>query len=92
MQRSPRGPCGKRKSRADTRIINLPTRPRQRDGLVGLTPELSPGELNAATVEQLERTARLRALAGTPDEFLNDLARWVRNGGRPVRCEATATV
>ena len=75
------------------KIHQLPSpRKRPRDGLVDLYPRLSPGELVAAAVYQLERTARLRALAGTPDEELNDLARWVRNGGRPVRCEDTATV
>ena len=86
------GDGGKTKSRADTHIIDLPARPRQRDGLVRLTPELSPGELVEATAVQLEREAHLRRLAGTPDRYLSDLARWLRAGGRhdPNGWEATA--
>ena len=76
----------------NTSIIDLPVRARQRDGLIGLTPELSPGELVIATISQLEREAHLRRLAGTPDRYFSDLARWLRAGGRhhPIRWEATA--
>jgi hypothetical protein len=73
-------------------LSRFPTpRHRARDGLIGLTPTLSPGELVEATAVQLEREAHLRGLAGTPDRYLSDLARWLRAGGRhdPNGWEAT---
>ena len=92
MRRPPKRPYGKVKSRAGTHIIDLPVGARQRDGIVGLFPALSPGELVVAVVAQLEREARLCTLAGSPNEYLNHFAVWLRAGGRhePVRWEATA--
>ncbi len=72
----------------DKNIHHFPTsRQRPRNGLIGLTPNLSAGELIAAAVEQLEREAHLRDLFGAPDQYLTDLAKWLRAGGRhdPVR-------
>ncbi len=86
-----RGPQLRSSNRTNT-LANFPTpRHRTRDGLIGLTPTLSPGELVEATAVQLEREAHLRGLTGTLDRYLSDLARWLRAGGRhhPIRWEAT---
>lgn len=76
----------------DLKITRFPTpRPRRRDGLVGLHPRRTPGELVRDAVAQLEKEAHLREAVGTPDPWLRDLAAWLRAGGRHSPREWTAT-
>ncbi len=58
-------------------VLHLPLRPRKRDGLIGLRPSETPGELLARTVSLLRREAHLRDLAHKPDRYLRELSTWL---------------
>ncbi len=58
-------------------VSYIPLRPIKRDGLIGLQPSTTPGEVLVRTVSLLRREAHLRDLAHRPDRYLNDLARWL---------------
>ncbi len=63
--------------------ILVPER-KPRNGLIGLRPSETPGELLARTVSLLRREAHLRELAHRPDRYLFN----VRNADETLRDDA----